>query len=742
MGFADGGYFASEWTLAALMLAVVALAGAVSGAFCVPGSRIAAVALALFGAYAAWTVASIFWSANQGAAWQGAGLTLMYALTVWIGVALVSAGASRRWMLAVSALGPAVVAALTLLAVSFSPEDLFENGRLSGTVGYYNGEAAFLLVPLWVSLYLAGSKPVHPALRGAVLAGAALCAQVAVLAQSRGAAVAVAGSLVVFFLLSGQRLRGLLAFAPVALVLVLAFPGLNDIYLAFTGPGDPGAALERAVPLVWLFSGAAGVYGVLWGLADSRWSPSGTLVRVAGGVALAGVLLAGAAGAFAVNERVGDPAELAQAKWEAFKTSDRSGEQRSRYLSASGQGRYGLWEVAWEDFEAYPLHGVGTHNYEATYYQRRDQPDLGSVRQPHMLALEVLAERGLIGGALLLGFLGVCVGVGLRERFGRLSPEAKAQVAAIIASVAYWFAHSSAEWFWQIPAVTLPVMLYLAILVAPWRQRSGSPLAGWPARTTGIVVVALVVAAIFPLYAAERYLNRSYLPLPPEVALASVEQAERITPVDPLARRREAELAAAAGDRERERAALAEAARLDPEHYVAYALLADSYEENGKPGKAFALYQQALSRNPASPDLNREAIRTAPYASTNNIAANLETESGERVSVKLAKAELDPESRPETFSAENIPEGSDGAIYVWSVNVQAELSTDGPASFAFADANGEIVAVKTTGGEGGEARPPRPYRLAIQVKPGFVREYDVKVGSRILPAPAPPITGG
>jgi hypothetical protein len=351
-----------------------------------------------------------------------------------------------------------------------------------------------------------------------------------------------------------------------------------------------------------------------------------------------------------------------------------------------------------------------------------------------MLALEVLAERGIVGGALLLGFLGICVGVGLRERFGRLSAEAKAQVAALVASIAYWFVHSSAEWFWQIPAVTLPAVLYLAVLVAPWRRRSGSPLAGWPARIAGVAAIALVFAAISPLYAADRYLARSYEAISPEEAIASVERAERINPLDPVAHRREAELAAGVGDREREQEALAEAARLDPEHYAAYALFADSYKQDDKLGKAFTLYQQALARNPVSQELNREAIRLAPYASTQSISASL-VNGGDQASLRLAKPDLPPESRPETLPTEKTPQGTSGVLYVWTVNVRTGFSASEPVSIAFADANGEIIAVRSTGDEGGRVQPPRSFRLAIQADSGFFQRKGVEPESRLLMAP-------
>jgi hypothetical protein len=87
-----------------------------------------------------------------------------------------------------------------LLALPTRSGELFDDGRLVGTVGYYNGEAAFLLVPFWVSVYVAGSRRVNVFLRAAVLAGAVLSLNLAIMTQSRGAMVAMAVSLLVFFI--------------------------------------------------------------------------------------------------------------------------------------------------------------------------------------------------------------------------------------------------------------------------------------------------------------------------------------------------------------------------------------------------------------------------------------------------------------------------------------------------------------------------------------------------------------
>src|SRR5215218_6395265 len=466
----NGGYFVGQWALVALILAALALIASATGVVRSMGSRWSTVALGLFAAYTVWTFATLLWSPNQGDAWLGAGQTLLYLLAFWLATGLVSLGAMRRWVLAASVMGPAIVAALTLL--SLTPpriEELFDNSRLEGTVGYRNGEAAFLLVSFWAAIYVAGSRSINPLLRGLILAGSVLSVDLAILTQSRGAMVAMGVSLPVFFLFCGQRVRGLFALAPVGLALLFTFPGLNQVYQAFVNEEEAPLALMSVLPTVWLAAAGAGLYGFLWGLVDRQWELTSSATRLVGGVALAGGIAVLIFGLATVSEQAGNPVAWAEQRWEAFKNDDAAGEEQSRYLAASGAGRYTMWQVAWEDFASHPLLGIGTHNYEATYYQLREK-DIGYIRQPHTLPLEVLSERGLVGGALLFGFLITCMGTGLWQRFKNLGSEGNAQVGAMVAAVTYWFVHSSAEWFWQIPAITLPIMVYLAMLVGPWRR--------------------------------------------------------------------------------------------------------------------------------------------------------------------------------------------------------------------------------------------------------------------------------
>ena len=304
-----------------------------------------------------------------------------------------------------------------------------------------------------------------------------------------------------------------------------------------------------------------------------------------------------------LSEGAGDPATWGKQEWEAFKTDNASGQEQSRYLQGYGNGRYTLWQVAWEDIVTHSLSGVGTQNYEATYYQLRER-SVGYVRQPHTLPLEILGERGIVGGVLFFGFLGVCLAAGLRRRFKRLDAEGKASVGAMVAAVAYWFVHSAADWFWQLPAVTLPVIIYLAML-ATSRRRGETEPPKWPLRAGIALGAVLIIVAVAPLYIADRYLARSYATTNPWVALEDVESAQRFNPVDPQLPQREAELALQIGNWPRVEKAYDRAIQLNPEHYAPYTLLARFYEQRGESEEALSFYRKALALNPLDEELNQ-----------------------------------------------------------------------------------------------------------------------------------------
>lgn len=614
LGYVHGGYYVADWGLAAFIMAALIAAAAFAGVLGGARSLWGVAATSLFIGYAAWTFISILWSANRGDAWSGAGLTLLYLLAFWVSTTLVAMGASRRWTLAAMAIGPGVVAALTVPGLVSQTEELFELSRLQGSAGYFNSQAALLLVSFWISMYVAGSRRIPPALRAAALASAMLGVQVAALTQSRGAMVALAVSLPVFFLLSGHRLRALIALAPVAAFLFVAFPDLNRVYLEMQSGGSEqsAAAIDRATLVIWVMAFEAGIYGFVWSVLDRKWRPSGELARAAGGAALAFTVVVIIAGNLLIVDRVGNPADWVEDRWTAFTTNDVSGQDDSRFLSAGGSGRYTLWQVAWRDFTENPILGVGTHNYEATYYQYREE-NVNWVRQPHMLPLEVLAERGIVGGILFFGFAGTCLAAGMWKRFSNLNAEGKAQAGALLAAATYWFVHSSAEWFWQIPAVTLPAMIFLAMLVAPWKRlRDDEDVfapSNRPLRLAGAGLAVLTLAVVGPLYAADRFRENAQTQENPLLAMRGFERAQAMNPLDPNLARLEGDLAFQIGDVPRATQSYARAIRLNPEHYAPYSVLGGLYEQIGQPQRALPLYRKSLQLNPLDPSLEENIVR-------------------------------------------------------------------------------------------------------------------------------------
>lgn len=613
LGYSFGGYYIGEWGIFALLVVVMLLISTALGFLGGMRSRAGVVAVALLMGYTLWTFLSILWSANQGDAWYGSTLTLLYLLVFWVAATLVAAGLSRRLALSALTIGPGAVALLTIPMLTSGASgdgNFFLDGRLMGPTGYFNAQAAFLLISFWSGIYLAGSRRVHPFVRGLSLASTVVCLEVAVLTQSRGTALAFLASLVVFFFLSGRRTRGLLAFLPVAACTFLAFPTLNEVYLQLssseTVTGASLSAIDRAETVILVSGVVALIYGVAWGLTERSWHPSQGITRIVKLSCLALVAAGLLLGSFAVVERIGSPVSFAQERWVAFKTNDSSGQDESRYLSASGSGRFALWGVAWRDFEQNPILGVGTHNYEATYYQYR--PDVtGWVKQPHSLPLEVVAERGIVGGALFFGFLGVCVVTGLHKRFMLLNSEGKGQIGAVMACLTYWFVHSSAEWFWQIPAITIPALIYLAMIVVPWVRVGEDEEVFWPLdrplRLAGIGLAVLALAAVGPLYLSDYYKQRSDAADNPWISLGQLERAQTFDPLNSNLAREEGDMAYRIGDIPRASESYARAIALNPDYYANYSVLGGFYEQLGEPQRALDLYRKAEELNPMDDEM-------------------------------------------------------------------------------------------------------------------------------------------
>ena len=121
-----------------------------------------------------------------------------------------------------------------------------------------------------------------------------------------------------------------------------------------------------------------------------------------------GTVIAVVAGILAAN-----PA----ARWSEFKQVGAL-ESRRTYVAAHlssgrGSGRYQFWSAALDAFEAHPLDGIGAGGYEA-YWDQHGTLAM-PVRNAHSLFFETMAELGIVGLLLVLGFLGFAAVAGVRR---------------------------------------------------------------------------------------------------------------------------------------------------------------------------------------------------------------------------------------------------------------------------------------------------------------------------------------
>ena len=264
-----------------------------------------------------------------------------------------------------------------------------------------------------------------------------------------------------------------------------------------------------------------------------------------------------------------------------------------------------LWGVALEDFVSHPILGVGTHNFEATYYQLRGTA-VFHARQPHTLPLEVLSERGLVGGVLFFGFLGACLAAA-RSQVREPTPKEGAGRRAdgrdnlLVRSLkrrmvlADTGRNVARDRLFSLAGHSLGTAAGITLSVANAGGRHGNRYAGDCRH-----------------YAAVR---RRQLPCSGrraanvESGLKSVELAQKFNPVDPDLPEREAEMAVATGDWSRAQESYARAVELDPQNYAPYYLAALLYERRGKPDNALPLYRKASSLNPRDEEIERRLER-------------------------------------------------------------------------------------------------------------------------------------
>lgn len=592
----SGGYAATIWYPGALLLLVLAAMAVVAQVRA--GSHLAratAVAALLLAAFTVWCFASIAWSGSRGIAWDGANRTLLYLVVFVLGACLPWRCATAGTLL----VGLSLVVATTgfvevARAAASHPSNYFPLGRFAAPFDYQNAACAAYMMAFWPALLAASRREVPILVRAISLAAACVLPELALLSQSRTSLLAVPVTAAVYLVLVPDRARTLIVAAAPLLALVLTRGRLLDVFPAFRDGGAVGHVIIRARDSIALSAGFGFGFGFVVALID-RLVAAPRVRRVAGRALLTAVGVAAGVALVVGVSWLRHPEARLQHAWTTFKVTQPTS-RHSYFANGLGGNRYDIWRVAWHEFKASPVRGVGVDNFQSDYLRlRRSQEE---PLYPHSVELRLLSQTGIVGASLFAGFVGALL-VALR-RFRRLPRPQRSLAGAALATTTYWFAHGSVDWFWEIPFLGTVAFVSLGIAASLARGRE---LPERPSRRVqlplafGVVACTALLAAslLLPWLAAEEVVRAATgWRANPAQAFARLDRARLLNPASDGPDLVAGAIASRLGDRGRMKLAFQRALQRDPRSWYAHLELAVAASLEGR--RTLALRHLAAAR--------------------------------------------------------------------------------------------------------------------------------------------------
>jgi hypothetical protein len=519
-----GGSLATTWGWAALALAWVAVL-----ALILRDGRISRLEIGWVGGLTvltAWTAASMLWTSTQTQTALEVERTFVYVLAA-IAVVTVTRSGSYHGLIW-GAWAGSTIACIYALATRLFPErlgvvDPIAANRLSDPIGYWNGLGLLTAVAIVLAAGLATLG--RPRWARAAAAGCVpLLLPTLYFTFSRGGWLALFAALLAAFALSDRRL------ALASSLLVQAPPAAAAIWLAYRAKslGETSARLASATQagqtLAWrllLLAALAVALRLIYDAIAQRVHIPGN-VRRGFAVLLVAAVVAVVTGTLL---HYGGPTGAFQRAKQSIDSNPTAGlvNLNQRLFTLSSNGRLHQWRVALDESHAHPLLGGGAGSFAEFWAAAGlNQPQLLDV---HNLYLETLAELGPIGLAILVVTLLVPLTAAVRARHRSLVPIAAAGYVA-------WLVHVAYDWDWELPGVTIAMVLCAgALLVAARRQGAVAP---GSATRWGLFATASVlgVAALLGLI-GNRALARGVAAIHAKdngAALAATEDARRWAP--------------------------------------------------------------------------------------------------------------------------------------------------------------------------------------------------------------------
>ena len=490
-------------------------------------------AVIAFGLLAAYTALSITWSLAPSDSWLETNRTFAY-LAVFAGAVALVRLAPGRWAALLYGVlaGLVAICAWALLTkvfpASLNPDETL--ARLRAPFEYWNSvglTAAMAVLPLlWLTARRTGSGAVN-ALAWPLLGLVLVCLM---LSYSRGALVALAIGLAVWFIAVPLRLRAVAALAISALtavpVVIWAFAqdGLTVDRAPMSARVDAGHELGA---LLLLLVAVLAVAGLAVGFFTTQRPPDARTRRIAGRGLLGLLALVPVAVLIALAASPGGVSGQTSDAWNRLTDPQaRTPGNTPDRLAATSSVRAQYWDEALKVHADSTVVGTGAGSYAVVRTRYRQNGDV-LVRHAHGYFVQTLSDLGWIGVGLsllaaLAWVLAAARALGMRRRDRGLPFDAERVAMWTMAATVVVFAlHSAIDWTWFVPGNVVPALL-LAGWVAgrgPLRDRlapaeppaaepaePAAPRTGWrrfaPAPVGGVLAALAIATALLASWAA------------------------------------------------------------------------------------------------------------------------------------------------------------------------------------------------------------------------------------------------
>lgn len=615
LGIDGGGYDPLTHDQVGIAVWWVLLVGVLVGALPRIGpTRLALVALGLLAAFVAWTALSLIWTESA----EGTSAELARMLT-YLGIfsLVLFVRAPRESQRLVSAVAAAIVLITLLALLSRLHPAWFPSAdqtarfladsreRLSYPLNYWNALGALIAIglPLVLQISAAAKTVLVRALAAAAIPAMALAI---FFTLSRGGIAAAAVAVAVFIALSDDRVPKLTTLALTGIgggILIALAAQRDDLRHGLTTStahhqGNEllliGLIVCACVALIH-----AGVSAMLISGRRPRWTvPNRTQSLVALG-ALALVVVVGAVAVHAPHR--------ASNALDEFKGGSNAGTGTARLNSFAGESRYALWKSAIAENGTAPLIGTGSGTFE--FWWDRDAAGTEAVHDAHSFYLQTLGELGIVGLAILLGFVAAILGFGTREVV-RSAAGQRSQLAAALAGCAAFFLSAAVDWTWQVPVIPVAALLLGSTLVMARRPSAGGE--AFYRRLSPRILLALgglvaIVAIAVPL-ASTSLVRSSEAEVRSEdlnSALADARSAQNVQPDAATPRLQQALVLELQGNLPAAAEAAGGATERESTNWRTWLVLSRIEAERGNADAALAAYRKARSLNPLSPLFHR-----------------------------------------------------------------------------------------------------------------------------------------